>query len=69
MVTFAIGLTHILDGLEKFCSDTKHIGFADGLTGTGKSHQLKLRRKHLQSKETEYSYYPKPSKSSFTVKQ
>ena len=62
MVTYAIGLTPLLDDLQRFGNETKHVAFADDLTGAGKLIQIKSWWDHLQTMGPKYGYYPKPSK-------
>ena len=68
MATYAIGLTPLLDDLQRFGNETKHVAFADDLTGAGKLIQIKSWWDHLQTMGPKYGYYPKPSKSFIIVK-
>ena len=68
MATYAIGLAPLLDDLQRFGNETKHVAFADDLTGAGKLIQIKSWWDHLQTMGPKYGYYPKPSKSFIIVK-
>ena len=68
MAAYTIGLTPLLDDLQRFGNGTKHVAFADNLTGAGKLIQIKSWWDLLQTMGPKYGYYPKPSKSFIIVK-
>jgi hypothetical protein len=69
MATYALGLTPMLNDLSIIDSRTKHVAFADDLTGAGKLNEIITWWEHLAVEGPKYGYFPKPSKSILIVKE
>ena len=61
-------LAPLLDNLQSISSATKHVAFANNLTGTTKLHQIKSWWDYVLVKGPQYGYYAKPAKSYIIVK-
>ena len=69
MAAYALGLTPLLDHLQSFKRNVKHVAFADDLTGAGKLGEIKIWWDTLMTEGPKYGYFPKPSKSFLILKQ